>query len=253
MQIWNLAHRGASYAAPENTLSAFLLARDMGADGIELDVQLSRDGTAVVMHDTTLDRTTNGSGAMADLTLAELKELDAGSWFASDFAGERIPTLVEVFETVGRDLLMNLELKAMGAEPTGLEEAAASLIAQHRMEEQVLISSFNPLALQRVRRADPHLPLAFLYGPRLPEAERERWVQDLRPLAALHPEHRLVDADHLAWARGHNCAVNTWTVDEPEEMQRLLVLRVEGIITDRPDLLRAILQGTGSPGAIEHG
>jgi glycerophosphoryl diester phosphodiesterase len=225
----------------------------MGADGIELDVQLSRDGTVVVMHDATVDRTTNGSGGVAELTLAELKELDAGSWFASDFAGEGIPTLAEVFDAVGQDLLMNLELKAMGTEPSELEAVTVSLITQYGMEEQVLISCFNPLALQRVRELAPYLPLAFLYGPRLPEAERARWVQDLRPLAALHPEHHLVDVAHLAWARGYDCAINTWTVDEPDEMERLLALGVDGIITDQPDLLRVILERTGGAGTAKHG
>jgi len=253
MRTLNFAHRGASTAAPENTLSAFRLARDMGADGIELDVQLSRDGTAVVLHDATVDRTTNGSGAVADLTLVELKALDAGIGFSSDFAGERIPTLAEVFEAVGQDLLLNLELKAMGSEPSGLEDETLSLIGRYGMENRVLISSFNPLALQRVRRAHPLLPLALLYGLSLPEAERERWVQDLRPLAALHPEHHLVDAAHLAWARGHHCAVNTWTVDKPEEMRRLLALGVEGIITNRPDLLGDILAARGDPGDAEWG
>ena len=247
MRTLNFAHRGASYHAPENTLSAFQLARDMGADGIELDVQLSHDGTAVVIHDATVDRTTDGFGAVADLTLAELKELDAGSWVSSDFAGERIPTLTEVFEAVGQDLLLNLELKVMVSEPTGLEEVVVSLIAHYGMEGRVLISSFNPLALQRVRRAHPHIPLALLYGASLPGAELERWVQDLQPLAALHPEHRLVNATHLAWAREHNCRVNTWTVDEPKEMRRLLALGVEGLITNRPDLLGVILKEGGGP------
>ena len=247
MRTLNFAHRGASYHAPENTLSAFQLARDMGADGIELDVQLSHDGTAVVIHDATVDRTTDGFGAVADLTLAELKELDAGSWVSSDFAGERIPTLTEVFEAVGQDLLLNLELKVMVSEPTGLEEVVVSLIAHYGMKDRVLISSFNPLALQRVRRAHPHIPLALLYGASLPGAELERWVQDLQPLAALHPEHRLVNATHLAWAREHNCRVNTWTVDEPGEMRRLLALGVEGLITNRPDLLGVILKEGGGP------
>lgn len=247
MRTLNFAHRGASYHAPENTLSAFQLARDMGADGIELDVQLSHDGTAVVIHDATVDRTTDVSGAVADLTLAELKELDAGSWVSSDFAGERIPTLTEVFEAVGQDLLLNLELKVMVSEPTGLEEVVVSLIAHYGMKDRVLISSFNPLALQRVRRAHPHIPLALLYGASLPGAELERWVQDLQPLAALHPEHRLVNATHLAWAREHNCRVNTWTVDEPGEMRRLLALGVEGLITNRPDLLGVILKEGGGP------
>ena len=253
MRTLNYAHRGASYYAPENTLSAFRLARDMGADAIELDVQLSHNGTVMVIHDSTVDRTTDGSGAVADLALAELKELDAGSWFPSAFAGEHIPTLVEVFETVGQDLLLNLELKMRGSEPAGLEEAVSSLIAHYGMDDQVLISSFSPLALQRVRRSHPHLPLALLYGAYLSEVKLARWVQDLDPLAALHPEHHLLDESHLSWAREHGCRINTWTVDEPEEMQRLLDLGVDGIITDRPDLLRDILGGKGPAGASEGG
>jgi len=241
MSALNFAHRGASYHAPENTLSAFRLARDMGADGIELDVQLSRDGSLVVMHDATVDRTTNGSGAVAQLTLADLKRLDAGSWFSPDFTGERIPTLDEVFDAVGQDLLLNLELKAAGVESTGLEEAVVSCIVEYGVEEQVLISSFNPLALQRVRQIHPQLRLALLYGSTLHEAKREHWVQRLHPLTALHPEYHLVDEAHLAWARAHHCRVNAWTVDDPEEMRRLLALEVDGLITDRPDLLRALL------------
>jgi glycerophosphoryl diester phosphodiesterase len=245
MRILNFAHRGASHAAPENTLSAFRLAREMGADGIELDVQLSRDGTPVVMHDATVDRTTQGSGAVADLSLAELKELDAGSWFSAQFEGERIPTLAEVFEALSHDLVVNVELKATGSEPTGLEEVVVSLITRYGMAGLILISSFNPLTLRRIRQADPHLPLALLYGPSLPEAERERWVQDLQPLAALHPEHHLVDADHVAWARGHGCRVNAWTVDATGEMRRLLALGIGGIITNRPDRLGAVLAKRG--------
>ena len=251
MRTLNFAHRGASHAAPENTLSAFRLAREMGADGIELDVQLSLDGTPVVMHDAAVDRTTQGSGTAADLTLAELKELDAGSWFSAEFEGERIPTLAEVFEALSRDLLVNVELKAMDPEPTGLEEAVVSVITRHGMDDLVLISSFNPLALRRIRQAHPHLPLALLYGPSLPEAERERWVQDLQPLAALHPEHRLVDAAHVAWARGHDCRVNAWTVDAPGEMRRLLALGIGGLITNRPERLRAVLAESGAPGNAE--
>lgn len=252
MGTLTFGHRGASHAAPENTLSAFQLARDMGADGIELDVQLSRDGTAIVMHDSTVNRTTDGVGEVADLTLEQLRELDAGSWFSSSFAGEPIPTLTEVFSAVGDCLLMNLELKAISSESTGLEETVVALIARHGMGERVLISCFNPLILERVRRLDPHLSLAFLYGARLSEAERARRIQDLHPLAALHPEYHLVDADHLAWAHAQGCSVNTWTVDNPAEMDRLLNLGIEGVITDRPDLLRAIMERRGSATAAEH-
>jgi glycerophosphoryl diester phosphodiesterase len=252
MRTLIFGHRGASHEAPENTLSAFRLARDMGADGVELDVQLSRDGTVIVMHDSAVDRTTDGEGEVEDLTLKQLRELDAGSWFSSAFAGESIPTLKEVFGAVGHHMLMNLELKAISSDPTGLEETVVALIAKHGMGEQVLISCFNPLVLERVRALDPHLSLAFLYGPRLPEEKRARWVQDLQPLAALHPEYHLVDADHLAWAHAQGCSVNTWTVDDPAEMERLLSLGIEGIITDRPDLLRAIMETRGSTTTAEH-
>ena len=242
MSVLNFGHRGASYDSPENTLAAFRLAREMGADGAELDVALSRDGVAVILHDATVDRTTDGSGGVADLTLSELKALDAGSWFAPEFARERIPTLAQVFEAVGHDLLLNLELKAMGVDPEGLAAAVVACIDQHAMADSVLISSFNPLALRAVRRTRPDLPLALLYGPSLPQPELARWVEDLAPLAALHPEHRRVTAEHVAWARGHGCQVNTWTVDETGEMRRLIDLGVDGIITDRPDVLGTILQ-----------
>ena len=249
MRTLNFGHRGASYHAPENTLAAFRLARGLGADGVELDVQLSRDGIPVVMHDDTVDRTTNGSGAVADVVLCSLKTLDAGGWFSPGSAGEPVPTLAEVFEAVGQDLLLNLELKAVGLEQTGLEQAVASLVARHGMESRVLISSFNPMALQRVREADVRLPLALLYGPQLPQETLARWVDGLRPLTALHPEYHLLNEGRLSWARQHGCRVNTWTVDEPEDMRRLLALGVDGIITDRPDLLREILKETDRPGA----
>lgn len=243
MQALNFAHRGASHHAPENTLSAFRLARTLGADGVELDVRLSQDGVVVVVHDATVDRTTDGTGAVADLTLAELRELDAGSWFSPHFAGEHIPTLVEVLETAGQDLLLNLELKATGAEMAGLAEAVVSLIANCSMDDQVLISSFNPQALELVCRINAHLPLALLYGSHLSTMELEHWASGLPSLIALHPEYHLVDADHLARARTHNWRVHTWTVDAPTDMRRLVALGVDGIITNRPDLLRSVLKG----------
>ena len=245
MKTLDFGHRGASFHAPENTLSAFRLAREMGVDGIELDVQLSRDGIPIVMHDATVDRTTEGTGAVADLSLGELRELDAGSWFSSDFAGEGVPTLAEVFEAVGQDMTLNLELKVMSAERTGLEEKVTDCIASYGTEDQVLISSFNPLALERVRQTHPHLRLALLYGPSTPQAKREHWVQRLHPLSAVHPEYHLVDETHLQWARSHDCRINTWTVDQPKELQRLIALEVDGIITNRPDLLATMLRIDG--------
>jgi len=196
----------------------------------------------VVIHDATVDRTTDGTGAVEDLTLAELRELDAGGWFSSDFAGEHIPILAEVFEIAGQDLLLNLELKATRASAAELAEAVVSLTTDYGMDDQVLISSFNPQALQHVCRINSHLSLALLYGPHLSTMELERWAGDLPSLAALHPEYHLVDAAHLAWAREHNWRVNTWTVDTSADMQRLIALGIDGIITNRPDLLRSVLK-----------
>ena len=143
-----IGHRGASADAPENTLAAFRRAAENGADGIELDVRLSGDGDVVVIHDATVDRTTNGQGSVASMTVAELQALDAGS-------GEYIPTLDEVFALFGDSFLYNVELKGSGARDRGLEAAVAELITTHNLERQVVVSSFNQFSLRRARRLLP--------------------------------------------------------------------------------------------------
>lgn len=140
-----IGHRGASAGAPENTLAAFALAQEQGADGVELDVQFSADGQIVIMHDATVDRTTNGTGRVTDLTLAQLQALDAG-------AGQTIPTLDELFEAFGPSLLYNIEIKDWGWRDHHLELAVADRIAAYHLERQVLVSSFNPLSVRRARR-----------------------------------------------------------------------------------------------------
>lgn len=164
-RILNVAHQGASAVAPPNTLAAFRKAAELGADGVELDVHLSADGAAVVIHDFTVDRTSDGRGRVADLPLAALKELDAGSWFDPRYASEPIPTLNEVFEAVGRELMINIELKLLPRGGRGLAAEVVSLVKRHGLANRVLISSFNLSALRRVRRLEPQLPLGLLYGP----------------------------------------------------------------------------------------
>nr|MCU0514644.1 glycerophosphodiester phosphodiesterase [Anaerolineae bacterium] len=138
-------HRGAKAYAPMNTLPAFELAATQGAHGIELDVHRSRDGYPVIVHDFTVDHTTDGRGLVTALTLAELKALDAGSWFSPAFAGTRIPTLDEVFAAVGQRLYINVEIKAAHEDSDGVEQVVADCIVRHAMQRRVLVSSFNPL------------------------------------------------------------------------------------------------------------
>jgi glycerophosphoryl diester phosphodiesterase len=261
--VLNFAHRGASHDAPENTLAAFRLALEMGADGVELDVQASRDGEAVVIHDFTVDATTDGQGAVKDKTLAELKELDAGCWFDATptkrcpepveglaFTGQRVPTLQEVIIVLGHQLLLNIELKArmFGSadlalrQSSGLVAEVVRLIEDHNLVHRVIVSSFNPFALHRVKRLNPHVSTGLLYLFDLPaNPVRALLVAPADP-DALHPQKRLVNQKYMDWAKERGYRVNTWTVDAPGEMKRLIALGVDGIITNRPDVLREILE-----------
>jgi glycerophosphoryl diester phosphodiesterase len=244
-RVLNIAHQGASAAAPPNTLAAFHKALELGADGVEFDVHLSADGVPVVIHDFTVDATTDGSGRVADLTLAELRQLDAGATFDPSFAGQRIPTLDEVLEAVGDRLLLNVELKSVGLRDDGLEQAVIAQVERRGLDESVLLSSFNPFSLRRVKRIAPHVPVGLLYAPDLPLPLRRAWLAFVAPHEARHPEHTMVDASTVAWARRRGYRIHTWTVDDPDEMRRLIGLGVDGIITNLPDVLHTILRTMG--------
>ena len=159
------AHRGASAYAPENTLPAFELALQQAADAIELDVKLTADGHVVIIHDQTLLRTTGQPGKVREYALAEIQKLDAGSYFDIAFKGERIPTLAELFEKVGDRAQYDIELTNYASLTDSLPEAVAALVDRYALTERVLFSSFNPLALIRVRRKLPHNPIGLLARP----------------------------------------------------------------------------------------
>jgi glycerophosphoryl diester phosphodiesterase len=246
-RVLNFAHRGASHDAPENTLAAFRLAREMGADGVELDVQASKDGEAVVIHNFTVNATTDGQGAVKDKTLAELKELDAGAWFDAvptklAFAGQRIPTLQEVIIEVGHQLLLNIELKTKVFGDSGLIAEVVRLIEDHNLVHRAIVSSFNPLALRRVKGLNSHISTGLIYFFDLPAHLIQALLVFLADPDALHPEKHLVTQEYMSWAKEKGYRVNAWTVDEPAEMRRLISLGVDGIITNRPDLLRKVLE-----------
>ncbi len=222
-----IGHRGAAADAPENTLAAFTLALAQGADGVELDVQLCADGVPIIIHDTTVDRTCDGTGRVADLSLAELRLLTIDN-------DHPIPTLDDLFATFGRRTLYNVELKALGRGGDALAAAVARAIAAHGVAEQVLISSFSPFTLRAARRhLPPGVPLALLR-----ERRATRPAHALLRAAADHPHHPLIDESLMAWARWRGLRVNAWTVDDPAEARRLLQLGVHGIITNRPGEIR---------------
>lgn len=225
-----IGHRGASADAPENTLAAFALALEQNADGIEFDVQLCADGVPIIMHDDTVDRTCDGVGRVADLTLSDLRMLTIENEHA-------IPTLDEVFETIGRRALYNVELKALGVNDGGLAAAVANCIEGHGVGDRVIISSFSPFVVREARR---HLvrsiPVAHLREHKL-----MRLAHNFVRAEADHPDRALVDEALMAWARRRDLRVNVWTVDDAAEARRLARLGVHGLITNRPGALRAAL------------
>lgn len=239
----NFAHRGACREAPENTLAAFECAVQLGADGIELDVQLSKDGEVVVIHDFRLETTTDGEGLVRDKTLADLRELDAGEWFDPSFPGQRIPTLQEVIDAVGHHLLLNIELKTMDVKDDGLAAAVMRIVEVNGLLERVVLSSFNPLAVWRAKRLNPRVPAGLLYAPDSAFFLRRPWPRHFVQLEALHPHHTDVDERYMAWARERGYRIHTWTVDDPDRMRELARLGVDIIITNRPDLLSEVLAG----------
>lgn len=229
-----VAHRGASYDAPENTLAAFRLAKQMGADGVELDTLLSADDVPVVVHDFTLEKTTDGTGKVRDKTLRELKRLDAGSHYDYTFRNERIPTLDEALEATG-DLSVNIELKSVGVRYSTLEANVLAVIRKRNAQSRVIVSSFNPFALRRFHRLAPNIPIGFLYAPDVPTYLRLFMIGV--PHQARHPYQAMIDARYMEWAHTNQYRVNTWTVDDPLRAVALRDLAVDAIITNRPDLM----------------
>ncbi len=238
----NLGHRGAPKAAPENTLASFQKARELGADGVELDVTLCADGEVVVIHDDDADRTTDGHGRVEAMTLAQVKALDAGVKFGPAFAGECVPTLREVAEWAGDDMLLNIELKGLNLQANGLEEKVVAIIREFGLEGRVILSSFNPFALLRAKRIAPDLPTGLLYAGDLPIFLRRAWLRPLVRPDALHPRYTMVNDAYLGWARSKGYHVNVWTVDQPLDLERLIEQKVDVIITNRPDVLATMIK-----------
>lgn len=237
MKIW--AHRGASASAPENTMDAFLLAEQMGADGIELDIQLSADGEIVVLHDETVDRTSSGSGRVCDLTLAQLKKLDFSCGMPG-YAGARIPTLREVYAVFGGGgMFFNVEIKCEQGDYRTLCEKALALEKEAGMAGRILYSSFNWDALRQVRGICPQAQIALLY-------ERALWAPQKYALemraGAVHPSgYTLLVPGVVRRCHRKGVRVHPWTIDSPLAIRWLARMGADAIITNRPEVAREIL------------
>lgn len=242
----NIAHRGASGYYPENTLIAFQQAVKMGADMIELDVHLTKDGEVVVIHDEMLERTTNRKGYVRDYTLSELKKLDAGSWYKSEFAGERIPTLEEVLQNLKGKVQFNIEIKNGPVYYRGIEEKILTLLSKHDLKDQVVISSFDHRCLKKIREMKPDLAtgslvkLGVLYVARLLRPEK---IAQSVGATGLHLNKSYVTPDLVRRARQHGLRVLVWTVNEPAQMSYFIKMGVDGIVTNFPDRLKNELKG----------
>lgn len=252
---WIIGHRGAMGSAPENTLASFRRGVEEGADFVECDVHLSRDGEAVVIHDDTVDRTTDGQGYVNALTAQQIKRLDAGAWFGSEFRGERIPTLREVLHWAktqrscdGVSLGIIIELKPLKTGVARLVERVESVIQRVGMQERVVVISFDTTALTVLKRRFPHQLAGWLYS--------RRWA---RPLAqahrlgvhALFPRYnrlsqRLMQAVHKA-----GFPIATWTVNTEPEMKRCLTLGVNAIATNYPAKLHRLLTAGDQEGRMK--
>ncbi len=238
-----IGHRGASAAAPENTLAAFNLAVELKADAVELDVKLTKDRVPIIMHDPTVDRTTDGQGKVADLTLADLKKLDAGVKKDSKFAGERIPTLAEVFEAVAAKIWINVELTNSTTRGDGLEAEVVALIQKMNLGRRVLLSSFNPFAIRNVKRLDPSLPVAQLTAHKMPIYLREAWLAPFIRHEARHPDYVQLKKRGVAYYKRRGYRVNVWTTNDPADLRDFARQGVDGLITDVPDVARQAVEG----------
>ena len=233
-----IAHRGASGNAPENTMAAFRKAVALGATFVETDLQLSRDARFVAIHDATVNRTTNGQGAVHDMTLADLRKLDAGSWFGSEFAGERIPTLEEIFEfSKKNDVVFYLEIKPAGS--WGGEHALIGALRESGEIPRAVVISFDPSIVMGLRKIEPTLMTGLLYDGQLENPLEKAVAIGARQLAV---RGDLVTPAMLAEARKKDLQVVCWTVNHPAHMRMLAAAGVDGIMSDYPDRLVAAVR-----------
>jgi glycerophosphoryl diester phosphodiesterase len=231
-----LAHRGDLAHAPENTLPSFQQAIQKGADGVELDAKLTADGHVIVFHDTTVNRTTDGKGKVASFSLEAIRKLDAGNWFNERFKGVKVPLLDEVFETVGRDKLINIELTNYSTPRDGLVDKVCDLIKRHGNQKQIIFSSFFSSNLKRGAQILPEIPCGLLAMPGIAGIWARSFGFTLGEYQALHPHISSVSREQINRVHRLKRRVHVWTANLPQEINKLKEWGADGIFTDDPAL-----------------
>lgn len=236
----NIAHRGFKAKYPENTMAAFRAAHNSGADMLEIDITLSKDGVPVVIHDTRLNRTTNGKGRVSAFTLSELKKLDAGSWFSEKFKGEQIPTLEEVLAFAKDTIALNIEIKpeAVGKHyKGGIEEKTLNLVKAFGMEGYVLFSSFNYYAIQHVNELDANIATALLYEKKYAQGKLPSEQVSACKAGAFNCDYRELTKKWMDDLKSHHIPVFIYTVNDEIKLKKYMDWGVDGVFTDNPALV----------------
>jgi glycerophosphoryl diester phosphodiesterase len=245
-RAWVVGHRGAMGYCPENTLASFERARALGADWVELDVHLTRDGRLAVIHDERLERTTDGHGLVGDHTLEALKQLDAGGWFAPEYRGLRIPSLEEVL-VWARDnqILVDIEIKNAPVFYDGIEAAVLNAIRREHMLEQCIVISFDHAAVARIRELDTRILTGVLYVARPSDAGVG--LAKAVGADALLPHWSMLRPGDVKLAHEAGLAVASWASSDPHVLRTLHKAGVDAIATNHPDVLRRVLQESEVP------
>lgn len=236
----NFAHRGFSGRYPENTMLAFSKAMEAGADGIELDVQLTKDGHVVIIHDETVDRTTNGTGAVVSYLLEDLRKLDASSTYTGQMGFNPVPTLREYFELVKDfSIITNIELKTSVNQYPGIEGKVLELIREFHLEDRVILSSFNHFSIMRMKEMAPDLTYGFL---------SDTWILDAGAytenygVTCYHPSVEMMTQEIVDELKAHGRVINVWTVNQKEQIRDLYAKGVDCVIGNYPDLTAQVLK-----------
>ena len=238
----NYAHRGASGYFPENTMIAFEKAIDLGCDAIETDVQMTSDGALVLIHDESVDRTTDGSGLVKDYSYNELRKLDAGSWYDKKFSSERIPTAEElIILAKSKGIKINFELKTGIVIYPEIETKIIELIYKHNMENDVILSSFNHYSMVDCKKLDKNIMAAVLYVAGL---YRPALYCKAIGCDGIHPDFHSVTEEVIQEAKQNRILVNSYTINDESTMKRLLNWRIDGIITNYPDKLAKLIKAS---------
>jgi glycerophosphoryl diester phosphodiesterase len=236
----NYAHRGASAYFPENTMLSFKKALEMGCTGIETDVQLTKDGVLVLIHDEMVNRTTNGEGLVKDYTYIELSKLDAGSWMGEEFIGINIPTAEELIYLVkDKNIILNFEIKSGIVMYEDIEQKLIDLINKHKIKHKVILSSFNHYSVAKCSKISKEINTGILYMEGLYKPYNYAKVVGAN---AIHPHFYAVTEEVVKDAKKHKTQVNVFTVDDEEYMKSLLEMKVDGIITNYPDKLHKVME-----------